>query len=50
MAVQTIAVEDLGRLDEVLRRRGHAPVAAGGRYLLPPGAANGCLLEFIADA
>ncbi|HEX4571404.1 MAG TPA: VOC family protein [Dongiaceae bacterium] len=50
MAVQTIAVEDLDRLDETLRRRGHAPVAAGGRYLLPPEAANGCLLEFIADA
>ena len=50
MAAQTIAVEDLDRLRETLRRRGHAPVATGGRVLLPPEAANGCLLEFIADA
>jgi hypothetical protein len=50
MTMQTIAVEDLERLDEALCRRGHAPVAAGARYLLPPEAANGCLLEFIADA
>ncbi len=48
MAVQSIAVEDLERLAEVLRRRGHAPVEAGGRYLLPPEAANGCVLEFVA--
>jgi hypothetical protein len=50
MAAQTIAVEDLDRLGETLRRRGHAPIAAGGRYLLPPASANGCVLEFIADA
>ena len=50
MAAQTIAVEDLARLGETLRRRGHAPLAAGDRFLLPPAAANGCLLEFIADA
>ena len=50
MAAQTIAVEDLARLGETLRRRGHAPLAAGDRFLLQPAAANGCLLEFIADA
>jgi hypothetical protein len=49
MAVQTIAVEDLDRLAEVLRRRGHAPVEADGRYLLPPETANGCVMEFVAD-
>ena len=49
MVAQTIAAEDLDRLGETLRR-GHAPVAAGERFLLPPEAANGCLLEFIADA
>jgi Glyoxalase-like domain len=48
MAMQTIAVDDMSRLAEVLRRRGHAPIAAEGRYLLPPEAANGCLLEFVA--
>jgi hypothetical protein len=48
MAVQSIAVEDLERLAEVLRHRGHAPVASEGRYLLPPEAANGCVLEFVA--
>ncbi|HKF64750.1 MAG TPA: VOC family protein [Dongiaceae bacterium] len=50
MVAQTIAVADLDRLGETLRRHGHAPIAAGGRFLLPPEAANGCLLEFIADA
>ena len=49
MAVQTIAVRDLDRSAEVLRRRGHAPVTAGGRYLLPPEAAHGCLLGFVAE-
>ena len=48
MAVQSIAVEDLDRLAEVLRRRGHTPVEAGDRYLLAPEAANGCVMEFIA--
>jgi hypothetical protein len=48
MAVQSIAVEDLDRLAEVLRRHGHAPVEAEGRYLLPPEAANGCVMEFVA--
>lgn len=47
MALQTIAVADLGRLAEVLRRRGHAPVIGEGRCLLPPDAANGCVLEFV---
>ena len=48
MAVQTIAVADLSRLAEVLRRNGHAPNVSGDRYLLPPDAANGCVLEFVA--
>jgi hypothetical protein len=48
MAVQSIAVEDLERLADVLRRHGHAPIEAEGRYLLPPEAANGCVMEFIA--
>ena len=48
MAVQSIAVEDLDGLAEVLRRHGHAPIAVDGRYLLPPDAANGCVMEFVS--
>ncbi len=47
MAAQTIAVDDLGRLSEVLRANGHDPVAGGGGILLEPEAANGCVLEFV---
>jgi hypothetical protein len=47
MAVQTIAVDDLRRLAEVLRENGHDPVAGGGGMLLEPDAANGCVLEFV---
>jgi hypothetical protein len=48
MAVQTVAVADLGRAAEVLRRNRQRPVEDGGRLLIGPEAATGCLLEFAA--
>ncbi len=47
MAVQTVAVADLGRAGEVLQRNGRRPVASDGRLLIDPAAATGCVLEFV---
>jgi hypothetical protein len=49
MTVQTIAVADLERAADLLRRNGLAPARGGAGYLIAPEAANGCLLEFVGD-
>jgi hypothetical protein len=49
MAAQTVAVADLEAAADLLRRNGHRPIAGGAGYLIGPEAANGCLIEFVAD-
>ena len=49
MAVQTVAVADLGAARAVLRRNGIDATDGGRHLLVGPEAATGCLLEFVGD-